>query len=380
MVIYDVVIVGSGPSGGIAGFELAKKGFRVAILDKETLPRYKTCGGGLVFRGRNLLPFDFSEAIDREFYTIDTYFQKKKVKMTTERDQPIISMVMRDSFDHLIVQKAVEEGATLLDNHTVKDIQLGDVIAIETNQGSIHAKFIIAADGALSATAKKVGWEETRSIIPALECEVTVSDADFERLSKNVRFDIDAIPSGYGWCFPKKNHLSIGVCVLSKTKENLNLKAFYQTYLKTLGIEQIIAEEAHGFVIPVSPRTDTFVKNNVFLVGDTAGFADPIVAEGLSNALISGMLCAEALIETNLNPAQAAELYHQKLETKLLPELRTGVKLAKLFYENQTIRNLFIVKYGQLFADAMTDVFMGKRSYPSDFKKAFKQKFKRMIF
>ena len=174
--------------------------------------------------------------------------------------------------------------------------------------------------------------------------------------------------------------MSIGVGVLRKSKDNLNLKAFYQAYLKTLGIESVISEDAHGFVIPVSPRTDCFVKNKVFLTGDTAGFADPIVAEGLSNAILSGTLCAEALSESNLDEAKSAELYVEKLNKNLLPELKTGVMVAKMFYESQTIRNMLLSKYGQLFAEAMTDVFTGKRTYPADYKKALRQKFKKMIF
>jgi len=380
MNVFDVAVIGSGPSGGMAAYALAKHGFSVAILDKETLPRYKTCGGGLVERGRKLIPFDISSAIEAEFYSVDTFFQKKNIKLTTKRETPIISMVMRDTFDFLIVEKAVENGAKLLQNHKVTSIELGEINQIKTENGTVQAKFIIAADGALSATAKMLGWKETRNVIPALEYEVEVSPADFERLSKDVRFDIDAVPGGYGWCFPKKSHLSIGVGVLRKSKDNLNLKAFYQAYLKTLGIENIISEDAHGFVIPVSPRTDYFVKDKVFLTGDTAGFADPIVAEGLSNAILSGILCAEAFIETNLDEKKSAELYIEKLNKNLLPELKTGVMVAKMFYESQTIRNMLLSKYGQLFAEAMTDVFTGKRTYPADYKKALRQKFKKMIF
>ena len=380
MNVFDVAVIGSGPAGGMAAYELAKHGFSVAILDKETLPRYKTCGGGLVERGRKLIPFDISNAIEAEFFAVDKFFQKKNLKLTTQRETPIISMVMRDTFDFLIVEKAVENGAKLLQNHKVTSIELGEVNQIHTENGIVQAKFIIAADGALSATAKMLGWKETRNVIPALEYEVEVLPADFERLSKDVRFDIDAVPGGYGWCFPKKKHLSIGVGVLRKSKDNLNLKAFYQAYLKTLGIENIISEDAHGFVIPVSPRTDCFVKNKVFLTGDTAGFADPIVAEGLSNAILSGKLCAEALIESNLDETKSEELYNLKLNKNLLPELKTGVLIAKLFYESQTIRNMLLSKYGQLFAEAMTDVFTGKRTYPADYKKALRQKFKKMIF
>jgi hypothetical protein len=68
----------------------------------------------LVERGRKLIPFDISSAIEAEFYSVDTFFQKKNIKLTTKRETPIISMVMRDTFDFLIVEKAVENGAKLL--------------------------------------------------------------------------------------------------------------------------------------------------------------------------------------------------------------------------------------------------------------------------
>jgi flavin-dependent dehydrogenase len=267
-----------------------------------------------------------------------------------------------------------------LQNHKVLDITFGDIQTIHTSEGDVQAKFIIAGDGALSPIAKMAGWKETRTIIPALEYEVEVPAADFERLSKNVRFDVDVIPLGYGWCFPKKNHLSIGVGVFVKTKQKIDLKKYYADYLKSLGITEIISEQAHGFVIPVSPRTDTFVQKNVFLIGDSAGFADPLTAEGISNSILSGVLAAQSIVESNLDSAQAATLYQQKLEDGILPEIRTGVLLSKLFYEKKTIRNLFLKKFGQHLAEAMTDVFMGDRSYPKDYKASIRRKIKEVLF
>lgn len=377
---FDVAIIGSGPAGASAAFELAKSGISAVIIEKETLPRYKTCGGGLVFRGRKNMPFDVSSVVEKEFYEVDTYFANTPFKFTTNRNQPIVSMIMRDSFDNLIVEKAKENGVTLLQNHKVLDISFGDIQTIHTSEGDIKAKFIIAGDGALSPVSKIAGWKETRTVIPALEYEVEVPTADFERLSQNVRFDVDVIPYGYGWCFPKKNHLSIGVGVFVKTKQKIDLKKHYAEYLKTLGINEIITEEAHGFVIPVSPRTDTFVKNNVFLIGDSAGFADPILAEGISNAILSGVLAAQSIVEANLDSVRASELYHEKLEKSILPEIKTGVILSKFFYEKKMLRNIFVKKYGQLLANAMTDVFMGDRTYPKDYKAAIRRKIKEVIF
>jgi flavin-dependent dehydrogenase len=74
MLVFDAVVIGSGPSGGMAAHEMAKAGLKVAILEKETLPRYKTCGGGLVYRGREMLPFDLQTAIEKEYSKIHVYF------------------------------------------------------------------------------------------------------------------------------------------------------------------------------------------------------------------------------------------------------------------------------------------------------------------
>ncbi|MCZ4319046.1 NAD(P)/FAD-dependent oxidoreductase [Aequorivita viscosa] len=376
---FDVAIIGSGPSGASTAYHLSKKGISTVIIEKETLPRYKTCGGGLVFRGRNNLPFDIAEIVEREFFSIDIYLSAK-LHFITQRDEPSITMIMRDAFDKLMTDKAKAEGAVLLESHKLQSLSFKDkLISLVTSQGTITANFVIAADGALSPTAKMAGWTtDTRSLIPALEYEVEVSDADFKRLSKNVRFDIDAIPYGYAWNFPKKNHLSIGVASARRTK--INLKKYYRAYMETLGITEVVSESQHGFQIPVTPRTDGFVKNNVFLIGDAAGFADPITAEGISNAIYSGKLAAEAIIETEKHHEKAAELYMEKLEATLIPELKTGVWLSKWFYEQKTLRNLLAKKYGQRITEEMINVFHGDRTYPKDVKQKLKQKIKELVF
>ena len=364
--IYDVAIIGSGPSGAAAAFELSKNGISVVIIEKETLPRYKPCGGGIVFRGRQLLPFDITPAVDLEFYEVDTYFLKDNIKLTTKRDRPIITMVMRDAFDNLLVEKALQNGVTILQGHTVKNISFGEVQLIHTSEGTITSKFIIAADGALSPVAKLAGWKETRRIVPALEYEVYVQEDDLKRLSKSVRFDIDAIPQGYGWCFPKKGHLSIGVVSLAKKKTRINLKTFYKSYLKTLEINEVIKEDEHGYVIPVSPRKDTFTNKNVFLTGDAAGFADPVVAEGISNSIRSGILAAQAIIEAELDFDRAAKLYAQKLDESILVEIKTGAFFSDFLYEREAARNFTVKKKGQYLAEYLTDIFTGDKNYPKD--------------
>ena len=105
---------------------------------------------------------------------------------------PVISMVMRDTFDELLVKKP----KNLVQNFTnseVKSIENG-ILKFANSDEEIEAKFIIIADGALSPVSKLAGFKDDRLFIPAIEYEIEVPEEDFERLSKSVRFDIDAAP------------------------------------------------------------------------------------------------------------------------------------------------------------------------------------------
>lgn len=373
---FDAVVVGSGPSGSMAAYEMAKSGLRVAILEKDILPRYKTCGGGLVIRGREMLPFDIHSAIEREYKDVAIYFEGLDTPFYSNWDFPIITMIMRDKLDHLLVKEAVKLGAYLMDGQTLKSLEFDDQIKITTTDQTIITTYLVGADGALGSTAKLAGWTETRRLIPALEFEVGVSSEDFKRLSQDVRFDFDIIPNGYGWCFPKANHLSIGVGVFNRKK--IKLKDYYDLYLKKLGINEVAFEEGHGFQIPVTPRTDGFVKNNVFLTGDAAGLADPLTAEGITNGIHSGIL-AGASIASNFNkPEDARSAYLSALEERILPELRFSDHLARFFYGFPTMRNFLVKRDGERYCEIMTDLFTGKMSLSKDLKDRIIKKFRLM--
>ena len=229
------------------------------------MPRYKTCGGGVVGRVRELLPFDISSVVEKEFYRVDTYFDKTKAHFITERKVPVISMVMRAKFDHLLVQKAVEEGAVLFENTAIKDIEFGETIILKSKEDSFSAKAVIAADGALSTVARLANFKDDRKLIPAIEYEVEVSPEVYEKHSKEVRFDFDVVPNGYGWNFPKENHLSIGLGSMHRRKADF--KAYYRDYMKHLGIDEVISEQFHGYQIPVGHRKTPFAQKGYSWLG-----------------------------------------------------------------------------------------------------------------
>ena len=106
--IYDCIIVGAGPAGATAAYHLAKQGHSVLILEKDELPRYKPCGGGVCPQVAEWFDYDFEPAISQKVTQVRfTYNLEEEV--IAELSEPIW-MVRRDEFDHYMVQQAQQQG------------------------------------------------------------------------------------------------------------------------------------------------------------------------------------------------------------------------------------------------------------------------------
>jgi geranylgeranyl reductase family protein len=247
-VTVDVAIVGAGPAGTAAALALGGRGYRVAIIEKAVPPRYKTCGGGVLSRAVQLLPIDIAPAIERQCFEVEFFQHHPGLQFVVRREQPIISMVMRDRFDHLLTAAAQQAGTRLISGTSVRSVTPRENdVELATSGGLVNARFVIAADGAASDVARQAGAPPLRRVIAALECEVTLNSALLEQFSRAARFDFGLVPFGYGWVFPKEKHLSIGV--LTTRRGAANLHDCYTRYLGLLGI-QPLAEERHGYMIP----------------------------------------------------------------------------------------------------------------------------------
>jgi geranylgeranyl reductase family protein len=360
MTRYDVAVVGGGPAGACAARVLAERGARVVILEKHALPRYKTCGGGVVGRALRALPPAARGAVERECRAAELNFLDDGLRFVTRRAQPVISMVMRDRFDAALVGAAEAAGAEIRPRCEAGALtRRPGGVDIATADGTVAARFVVAADGATSRLAAQAGWRETRRA-PALEAEVWVDDAIFARYLTAARFDFGVIPAGYGWVFPKRAHLSIGV--LTTRRGGVNLPAVLARYLDTLDLGRSPRVEKHGFLIPLAPRREGFARDRVLLTGDAAGFADPLMGEGITAAIESGTLAARAILDGAWEPARVAARYARSL-ADLLRELRIGCMLARLLYDFPMARRALFRARGQALSEGVTDVLMGERTY-----------------
>ncbi|MCP9438448.1 MAG: geranylgeranyl reductase family protein [Nitrospira sp.] len=359
---YDVIVVGAGPAGSCAAWKLAQAGMAVAVLEKAALPRYKVCGGGLVGQTMQWLPIDVRHVVEHKCYRARLDFLSSGLSFTTQRTIPVVSMTMRSEFDFALLSAARAEGAAIHERCFVRNLSHhGDSITVITPQGPMRARFIVAADGVFSSVARSMEWEDNRLLIPALEYEVTVPFDQVRRFEGIARFDFDVVPQGYAWVFPKRTHLSIGV--LSMAKQRHGLRTAIAHYMDLLGCGSAAGVERYGFVIPVRPRKGGFAKKRVLLVGDAAGFADPVTGEGISSAVRSGLLAAQSLIDGHLQKEAVEDTYHRVVTKAILPDLRAGRMLARFLYGYPHLRTWAFSRQGQRLCEIVTDVMAGTRRY-----------------
>lgn len=324
---YDVVIVGAGPAGSTLAYELARRGISVLILEKERLPRNKTCAGGVTFRAHALLDFDISPVTQRVAYGMKISYQLGDFCVKKYRD-PLAHLVMRRDFDYLLVKKAQDAGAIVIDGLRAEQISAStDQVEVLTKEGPFRARVAVGADGANSMVASKMGLMKDAQRELALEAEVSVSQGKLDDLGSLISVDLGRIPGGYGWVFPKKSHVSAGVT--GPARLSGMFKPYLDRILQQFGEYDIV--DFSGHVMPMRRRGSSIQRGNVLLVGDAAGLIHPLSGEGIFYAVKSAKLAAPVIANVLKSKTADFTSYQRVVDSELMPGLEIGRILLKIY-------------------------------------------------
>ncbi|MCE9594879.1 MAG: NAD(P)/FAD-dependent oxidoreductase [Planctomycetes bacterium] len=359
---FDVAVVGAGPAGTTAAWALARTGRRVVLFEKHALPRYKTCGGGVVVRARKWLPPLEASAFETLASRASLHLHRADGR-DLDFESPTtltVDLAMRATLDQALVEAAVGAGAELREATQVNGVRVErERVVVASSRGEVGARYVLIADGATGATARLAGWSEPHHGIAALEWELRVDDATWTRFRERTRFDFGDVERGYAWVFAKRAHLSVGV--LTTRRGKAELATDLERYLARLGIVPREVER-HGFVIPLRPRREGAVRGRVMLLGDAAGLADPVTAEGISHAAHSARLAARAIEEGDDDVDRTGALYRRSLEAQILGELVWARRVARVLYRRST-REWLLSRVGDEFVAAMSSIVAGTTTY-----------------
>ncbi|MDA8162014.1 MAG: geranylgeranyl reductase family protein [Desulfobacteraceae bacterium] len=367
---FDCVIVGCGPAGGYLGYLISSLGLKCLILEKRVAPRYKPCGGGLTRRAMDLLPFSLDGVIEDMALKAEVGFGEG-VEAATVTDHPMIGLVMRDKFDSFLAGKAASAGATILDDTVFETATAahGGGLDIHTSKGVFKTLMLAGADGVNSRVAKALGLWKNRVGCPAIEAEVyPSSDELLERYRGSVHFDFGAAPKGYGWVFPKADHLSVGV--FSTDRKANGLKNALVRYLSLKGLDSSRAKGPRGHMIPLGPRGGPFATKNGLLIGDAAGLADPITGEGIYHALRQAEIAARCISDAIKGPKGDLSTYNRLIDKEFNGELKYARRLGFLLYGLPRLSRALIRRGGERVLACHLDIITGRSSYKKIFFKA----------
>ena len=303
--MYDLIIVGAGPAGACAARSAAKSGLKTLLLEKEKMPRNKLCGGGVT--PKVLTRFDFK--LPQELIECEVRSARMHVGEDLhyfEADETLVYMTSRARFDEFLAEKAVDAGAELRDGSPVNRVEISSShVEARTQAGNFRSKILIGADGMGGPTARTGGFYESwkpDQVAYAIETEVHVGEkAVQDFLGSSASFDLyfGVSPRGYGWVFPKDDHLTVGVgCRLDRLRDGMDLFSSFVKRVRELNGVEIPKPQAH--LIPLGGAANVpSVKDRMLLAGDSAGFAEPMLGEGIYFSIWGGQLAAQVAAEAS---------------------------------------------------------------------------------
>ncbi len=370
--MHQVIIIGAGPSGAYLAYLLASSGINVLVLEKERLPRYKPCGGGITPKVVNLLGFDLSPVIeDTICKVIFSYRFTRPVEFTAPK--PIAFMVGRERFDALLADKAKEAGAKILEGIRVERVEVtGQNVSVYAGDAQWQGNILVGADGANSVVARHLGLGGRKKLAASLETEIPASPEKLGQYRGAIKIEYGLVPSGYAWVFPKADHLSVGVW--SNSPRPKKLRHQLEHYIQSEGLSGLEATvRTRGWIIPVNPQPDDLHCDRALVLGDAAGLADAFTGEGIFPAVYSARLAAEVISGQVSRPDPDLGGYTDLVQEKMGPELAGAFRLTRWVPPISGLIHRVLHRHQGLIEDFM-EVAGGNLSYNS-----FLQYFRRQL-
>ena len=315
---WDVIVVGGGPGGLFAAWELAKTGKSVLLCErKREMGVPVRCAEAVGHEDiMELLPVEerWISAKINTFIMVLPDGQEVKLKSDIYTGY----VFNRDLFEYDIATKAGDKGAKIVMKSNVTDLikdKDGKIIGVKTSElgkdNEYYASYVIAADGVESRIARKAGIDTSLKPQDIEPCaQATISNANLTENAIYMYIGKDYAPGGYAWVFPKANNCAnVGLGINGKYANNEKhaidyLNNFINKFFPDASIQKLIAGG-----VPVTTTLSPLSTENMIVVGDAGRMVNPLSGGGITLAIYSGIIAAKAVSEAIDDPKKKEKLF-----------------------------------------------------------------------
>jgi geranylgeranyl reductase family protein len=351
---FDVLIVGAGPAGSFAAEKLSRSGVRVALFDGRPSDEPKACGGGVTSKALKAWPH-LLDAVGRTILELDLYSPAGK-KLHLKLAEPF-AIYSRIEFDSYLRRRAGEAGAQIFAERVSfrQRAKMEDEWVVRGCYGrEWSAPLLVAADGANSRIAK-----ELAGALPPSEMEVAFGYRAPLPESDDAPTVVAFLPgwAGYAWAFPRTDHISFGIATSQDAFDHQALDRLLWKFMVGYYRQRANAKAHLWRARPRDEQSDALIQRELemtaeryaaripglaaqtwdtrraaglgwALLGDAAGFADPVTGEGIYYALRSAELFAESYL------AGEPLDYERRWREDFGGELKRAAEMRQRFYGN----------------------------------------------
>ncbi|MFD0200219.1 MULTISPECIES: geranylgeranyl reductase family protein [Saccharothrix] len=333
--LWDVVVVGAGPAGATAARVAAEAGCGVLLLERAAVPRYKTCGGGLIGCAQEFLPAGLGVTVRDEVEAVTFGLRGRRERTLPSTAGMRCKMVFRDELDAALTKVAAEAGVVVADRTPVAALEdaAGEVVVRTGGGERVRARAVVGADGTAGRVGRHVGVR-CEQVDLALEVEVPVETGAASRWRGRMLMEWGPLPGSFGWVFPKGDICTAGVVAARGQGEAT--KAYLREFLRRHGLADVTPLHDTGHLTKCRRPDSPLARGRTLVAGDAAGLCDPWSREGISFALRSGARAGDAAAaiaraECPADLERARHEYTRALRSTLEVEMLASRRVMDVF-------------------------------------------------